>query len=186
MLYSLTRPSQESLTALLASQLGAELSYPDVGATKTGDFPDGYHHAVWTRPAGNGPDAFAAAKARIDDWAGHRRAGATVVPAGAPIEVGTEVAIGLKAVSVWVTACCRIVWTVDEPDVYGFAYGTLPHHPESGEESFVARMDEAGDVIIEITAFSRGNSVLTRAAGPIGRRIQARTVGRYLDGLTGT
>ena len=61
MLYSLTRPSQESLTALLASQLGAELSYPDVGATKTGDFPDGYHHAVWTRPAGNGPDAFAAA-----------------------------------------------------------------------------------------------------------------------------
>ena len=40
-------------------------------------------------------------------------------------------------------------------------------------------------VTIEITAFSRGNSLLTRAAGPIGRIIQARTVGRYLDGLAG-
>ena len=28
-------------------------------------------------------------------------------------------------------APCRVVYVVDEPDVRGFGYGTLPGHPES-------------------------------------------------------
>ena len=34
-------------------------------------------------------------------------------------------------------APCRVVYVIDEPDIRGFAYGTLPGHPESGEERFV-------------------------------------------------
>jgi uncharacterized protein (UPF0548 family) len=29
---------------------------------------------------------------------------------------------------------CRVVYVLDEPERRGFAYGTLPGHPESGEE----------------------------------------------------
>ncbi|SIP67631.1 hypothetical protein BN9982_740001 [Mycobacterium tuberculosis] len=31
-------------------------------------------------------------------------------------------------------APCRVVYVIDEPDVRGFGYGTLPGHPVSGEE----------------------------------------------------
>ena len=40
-----------------------------------------------------------------------------------------------------VTAPCRVVYVVDEPDRRGFAYGTLTGHPESGEELFTVRHD---------------------------------------------
>ena len=39
---------------------------------------------------------------------------------------------------------CRIVSVFKEVDSFGFAYGTLPGHPERGEESFVLeRRDDA-------------------------------------------
>ena len=39
---------------------------------------------------------------------------------------------------------CRIVWVVDEPDAFGFGYGTLRGHPDEGEESFVVRGGPGG------------------------------------------
>jgi uncharacterized protein (UPF0548 family) len=33
-------------------------------------------------------------------------------------------------------APCRVIYTITEPRRKGFAYGTLPGHPESGEEAF--------------------------------------------------
>jgi hypothetical protein len=48
-------------------------------------------------------------------------------------------------------APCRIVAVVDEPLRFGFAYGTLPGHPESGEEAFIIdNTDQA--VIFQIVA----------------------------------
>jgi uncharacterized protein (UPF0548 family) len=37
---------------------------------------------------------------------------------------------------------CRVVYTVSEADRQDFAYGTLPGHPEQGEEAFVVTMAE--------------------------------------------
>ncbi len=94
-------------------------------------------------------------------------------------------AMAAFAAGLWVTAVCRIVCVLDEPDVFGFAYGTLEHHPESGEEAFLVRRSDAGDVTIEIAAVSRPRARLAKLAGPIGRHIQLRTTEKYLDGLTG-
>jgi len=63
-------------------------------------------------------------------------------------------------------APCRIVGVLDEPDSWGFAYGTLPGHPEQGEESFVVSIGGDDVVRFRITAFSRPGEWIARLAGP--------------------
>ena len=63
----------------------------------------------------------------------------------------------------------RIVYLVDEPARAGFAYGTLPGHPEQGEEAFMITMDDAERVRFDIVAFSRPATRMARTSGPIGR-----------------
>jgi uncharacterized protein (UPF0548 family) len=80
-------------------------------------------------------------------------------------------------------AACRIIYVLDEPDTFGFAYGTLPAHPEQGEEAFIVRQNPEGVVTFAIVAFSRPRHRLARLGGPIARRIQLDTTRRYLDAL---
>ena len=65
----------------------------------------------------------------------------------------------------------------------GFAYGTLPGHPESGEEAFVIERHDDDTVSFTITAFSRHATRLARVAGPLGRAAQRRITARYLRSL---
>ena len=182
-MYGLRRPSEQNLGALLDAQRGLDVTYADVGVTATDETPPGHHRHAWQLEAGHGDEAFDRCAAAIRAWAGHRRAGAIVHPADAAIEVGSVVALALPVMGIWVTAACRVVWVVDEPDAFGFAYGTLPHHPESGEESFVVRRRPDGSVVVEIVAVSKPQSILTKLAGPIGAYIQRRTAQQYLAGL---
>lgn len=60
-------------------------------------------------------------------------------------------------------------------DAFGFAYGTLTNHAESGEELFEAFIDrQTGDVMYRIRAVSRPQSPLTWIGQPIVRVLQAR------------
>ncbi len=79
-----------------------------------------------------------------------------------------------------VVAPCRVVQVVDEPGRRGFAYGTLPGHPEQGEESFVVSREADGTVTFTVTAFSRPGNLLTRVGGSFARRTQDLFIGRYL------
>ena len=54
----------------------------------------------------------------------------------------------------------RVVYVVDEPLRKGFAYGTLPGHPESGEEAFIVEYRDDDSVWLTIRAFSRPSSWL--------------------------
>jgi uncharacterized protein (UPF0548 family) len=65
-----------------------------------------------------------------------------------------------------------VVWTVEEYRRTGWAYGTLPGHPESGEESFVVDRTGDGTVWLTVTAFSRAAKWYSRAAGPAARGLQ--------------
>jgi uncharacterized protein (UPF0548 family) len=79
---------------------------------------------------------------------------------------------------VWWLNACRIVYAVDEMGPvcrFGFAYGTLPGHAESGEERFLVEWDRADDdVWYDIIAFSRPNHLLARLGYPLTRRTQKR------------
>jgi uncharacterized protein (UPF0548 family) len=73
------------------------------------------------------------------------------------------------------------VYVVDEPHVRGFAYGTLPGHPESGEERFVVRHDPAtAAVYAEVCAFSRPATWWSKVGGPITSLAQRVMNKRYV------
>lgn len=192
-LYGLRRPSPTALAALLARESTGPVSYDEVGITGLSPSdsvptpapttPDAHSLRV-ERSIGHGRQRFEQARAAILDWAGHRRAGAIVHPDRPGLEIGNEIALALRVWPLWVTAACRIVDVVDERDRFGFAYGTLAHHPESGEESFVVVRDPSTDEVrLEIVAVSRPASLPAKLGGPIGRLIQRFVAGRYLDGF---
>ncbi len=83
----------------------------------------------------------------------------------------------------FVTAAARIVYVVDEPNRYGFAYGTLPHHPVAGEEAFLVEQDDRGNVNFVIEVFSRPRHPLARLGKPVSRLVQKRTTRKYLQGM---
>ena len=53
---------------------------------------------------------------------------------------------------------CRVASVVDEPNRFGFAYGTLPIHPEQGEQSFIVERDEGGKVTFTLRAKKAGTA----------------------------
>ncbi|MCK9904617.1 hypothetical protein CC117_26825 [Parafrankia colletiae] len=156
----------------------AELTYPERGATAT-DLPDGYRHLRRRVLLGQGQPAFSVAAAVVMSWGMHRRAGLRLAASSAGADVGATVVMCAGWGGVGVLAACRVVWVLDEPDRRGFAYGTLPDHPEVGEEAFVVERDADDAVWLGITAFSRPNGFLPRLAGPAGLRAQTMMTTRY-------
>jgi uncharacterized protein (UPF0548 family) len=180
-------PTDEKLARVLAGLRDSPLTYTDVGATLAvgaAGPPAGHRRAHARRVVGQGDADFAAACDAIRGWRLHRGQGFRVVPDDPPIAAGTEVVTAVPlAGPVHVLAACRVVGVIDEPDRFGFAYGTLAVHPASGEESFVVQRTPTGEVVGEVTAFSRPRHPLVRLGGPVARRQQARATEGYLDAL---
>ncbi|MGP4027688.1 DUF1990 family protein [Actinomadura sp. 3N407] len=155
-----------------------KFTYPEVGATRDAERPDGYRHMRRRTLVGRGPEEFRnAADAVMEFWM--HRAIPVRVDASAPRAApGVSVVIGLGAGPLRLRAPCRIVWAREEERYAGWAYGTLPGHPQSGEESFVVHLDDEGDVWLTVTAFSRPATAAARLAGPFGRMFQRAYAGR--------
>lgn len=79
----------------------------------------------------------------------------------------------------------RVVYVVDEPLRKGFAYGTLPGHPERGEEAFIVEYRDDDSVWLTIRAFSRPSSWLFWVGYPIVRLMQEIYTSRYERALSG-
>jgi uncharacterized protein (UPF0548 family) len=75
----------------------------------------------------------------------------------------------LRAVGLWAPAPCRVVYVVDQADQFGFAYGTLPGHPEMGEVAFIISRDGAGRIDFRVRSFSRTVEPLARLGAPVTR-----------------
>ena len=173
------------LTDAAAARLSAaRFTYSEVGQSAD-VLPPGYHHQRRTAAIGSGPDVFAGAVSALLSWQVHLRAGLRVSASSARAEPGAVLILGLGAGPVRVTAPCRVVYAVDEPDRRGFGYGTLPGHPECGEEAFIIERHADDTVSFTIVAFSRPASRLAKAAGPAGRAIQRQTTTHYLRALAG-
>jgi uncharacterized protein (UPF0548 family) len=112
----------------------------------------------------------------------HRGAGLRIAADG-PIAAGTNVAFNAPLPIGFVDGTCRIVFVVDEPNRYGFAYGTLSVHPERGEEAFVVSRHEDGNVRLDIDGVSRPAHPLARLVPPLADYLQDRGVRRYLAAM---
>lgn len=167
----------------LADLADAALTYPEVGAT-AGELPPGYRTVIRSVRVGQGQGSFEACADAVLGWDLHRRAGLGVYADRPGAVPGAVVVVVVGVGRCGVVAPCRVVHVVDEPDRRGFAYGTLPGHPEQGEESFVVSRETDGTVVFTVTAFSRPGNLLTRLGGPLARRTQDLFVGRYLRAAT--
>ncbi len=168
---------------LLEELESAEPTYSDIGATLSGKCPDGFHHDQYEAEIGQGPDAFQRSIAGLKTWKAHRLPGMRVFPDNQEIRTGATVVLTLGTPISSIAAPCRVVGVVDGQTRWGFAYGTLPGHPETGEELFAVSMAPDGTVHFEIEAFSRPGDPLVRLSGPIGRGIQRGGTGAYLRAL---
>lgn len=175
-------PRAGQLRSILAAARDQTPSYQEVGATR-GPLPPGYHTVEQAVVLGAGSDVFARAADGIRAWAPQRHAGIGLLPDMPAIAEGETVLLSFRSFPFFVTSTCRIVYVVDEANRFGYGYGTLPHHPEQGEEAFLVEQDAGGTVTFSIRAFSRPAHLLTRLGGPVGRIVQARVTRRYLEGL---
>lgn len=179
---SVGRPRDGDLDALASAQRGRPFSYPEVGASR-GSLPHGYHHVRRVVPLGHGERAFIDAAAGLRRWQAHRLADVAVHPRDAPVEEGSVVVLTVPFGPLHVSVACGVVYVVDEPHRFGFAYGTLPHHMLEGEEAFVVEHGARGDVQFEITAFFRPRGPVMRALGPAVHAADTRLVQRYQRAL---
>jgi uncharacterized protein (UPF0548 family) len=174
---SLRKPTVERLQEFLASQLKLDLTYPAVGATAAVP-PAGYVVDRTRIKLGEGAGTFAAAQVALEHWEHFRLGWVEAWPPDAPIQVGQVVSVIARLFGLWWLNACRIVYVVNEEGPvkrYGFAYGTLPGHAESGEERFTVEWHEEDDAVwYDILAFSRPQQLLVRLGYPFARRLQKR------------
>ncbi len=174
---SVRKPSVESVRRFLTGQANLPFTYSAVGTTAT--TPPAGHVVDRTRiKLGEGESVFRAATAALQRWEQFRLGWVEAWSPDTPIQTGEVVAVMGRAVGLWWLNSCRIVYVVDESGPisrFGFAYGTLPGHVESGEERFLIEWDrDENNVWYDILAFSRPNHVLTRLGYPLVRRSQKR------------
>jgi len=174
---SLRKPSAESIRRFLAAQANGDFTYAAVGAT-AGRPPSGYVVDRTRIKLGEGEAVFQAAKAALERWEQFRLGWVEACPTETPIHAGETVAVIGRALGLWWLNASRIVYVVNESGPmcrFGFAYGTLADHVETGEERFTIEWDQATDsVMYDILAFSRPHHVLTRLGFPLVRRMQRR------------
>lgn len=166
----LRKPSASTIQDFLAAQASLDLTYTAVGATAT-EPPPGYVVDHTRIKLGDGEPVFRAAKVALEKWEHFNLGWVEAWPV--PIKVGEVVAVQARLLGIWSLNACRIVFVTDEEDTFGFAYGTLPDHAESGEERFLIEWDqESGEVWYDIMAFSRPRHFLARLGYPLVRQYQ--------------
>jgi uncharacterized protein (UPF0548 family) len=166
------RPDPTVVEAFLADQARSSLTYSPVGLSES--HPPGFNHDRLREVIGQGEAAFQAATTALEEWSQFAFGWIEVFPPKAPLEVGTHVAVLASHLGFWSLNACRVVEEFNEEGArFGFAYGTLAEHAESGEERFIVERDTDGSVWYEIRATSRPQALLARLGYPISRRLQA-------------
>jgi uncharacterized protein (UPF0548 family) len=172
----LTRPSPDRVRGFIESQRGQPFSYPEQGATRE-RAPRGYAVDRNRIQLGRGAAVFARAVEAFERWKMFDTGWIDLCWPDTPIRVGSTVAVLARHYGFWSLNASRVVYVVDDrgaPSRFGFAYGTLPDHAETGEERFTVELRPEDETVwYEIYAFSRPNG-LARAGYPLSRGLQKR------------
>ena len=176
-LFSLTAPSEDEIRRFISKQSDSGFSYPDVGASATA-VPTGYNVDHNRVQLGKGEGTWQRAAEAIRGWRMFSMPWVSLHWTSAPIKVGTDVAVSVRHFGFYSLNACRIVYVIDEEDPikrFGFAYGTLAEHAESGEERFTVEWNRDEDKVwYDILAFSRPRQMLARLGYPLSRFLQKR------------
>lgn len=166
------RPRADVIARFLDEQRALPFTYAEVGQSHDGS-PRGFVVDHNRQLLGRGAQVFAAAQEELRAWKMFP-AWTAIEPITTPIEEGRVLAVLVHALGVWFTSSARIVFVIDEPRRFGFAYGTLPGHAECGEERFLVEHLADDTVWYDVRAFSKPRFWGARAAYPVTRALQRR------------
>ena len=175
-MFLIRRPSRLAIDRFLRDSQELPLSYGPIGIVKgqTG-FDDLDEEVV---AIGRGETDFERARAALMAWKQFDIGWVETFPRDAPVATGTAVAVLIHHLGFWSLNGCRVIYSVGSPDDvarFGFAYGTLTNHAESGEELFEVFIDpQTDEVMYRIRATSWPQAMLARVGQPIVRALQAR------------
>lgn len=167
-------PATPDLEKHWQAQQSQAFAYPEVGSSAQ-IFPKGYDHDRESTLLGFGDQAFEAAKKALREWAMFPPSWTRIFPAHTPLQAGNEVLVLFRLFGLWWWHnSSRIVYLIDEPARFGFAYGTLPAHIECGEEIFQVELRDDGSVWYSIQAFSKPNRWYVWLGYPVARAYQRK------------
>jgi uncharacterized protein (UPF0548 family) len=170
-------PSPAELDAMLARARTQAITYDRAGATLDGG------GRCRQLDVGTGERVFQAAVAAVRSWAPQRAIGAVIHPCDATVEMGATVLVVLRLGPFTAVAPDRVVRVVDEPRRFAYAYGTLPGHPERGEESITIEHLDSGVVRASIRILAGPGTPLTWVGAPLVRALQRLAQDRYLRAI---
>jgi len=175
--FCLTAPTEDEIRCFISKQKDSGFSYPEVKASANTP-PSGYdidHNRI---RLGRGEVTWQRAVEAIRAWKMFSMPWVNLHWPSAPILVGTEVAVSVHHFGFYSLNACRIVYVVDEDGLmkrFGFAYGTLAEHAESGEERFTIEWNRDKDEVwYDILAFSRPRQAFAKLGYPLSRWLQKR------------
>lgn len=161
----------------------APLTYDAVGAT-AGTPPEGWHAFSHSRVLPR-RDLDRLGE-QLLTWQVQEGSGLRAAASTERIREGTVVVLRLGPGPLSLRIPCRVVDVVETDREVSFTYGTLPGHPERGEERFALHRADDGTVTMVVTAFSKPGSLLARLGGPATRAFQGHMAQRYLTSLDGS
>ena len=192
-MFCFQRPTESQIREYLSRQADQPYSYAPTGGTR--DFApiqlgwDTDRHQVLL---GHGESIFQKAKQAIDNWRMFPPEITTVFGHKVPFpDLTVAVLYRANPLPLYLLMPARIVYLIEEKtprggqhiERYGFAYGTLPDHPECGEERFVVEWDRNDDsVYYDLLAISCPHHWLVRMGYLYARHQQSRF--RHLSGVS--
>lgn len=175
-MFLIRRPSDHKIGDFLEQSGDLPLSYQPVGIAR--ESPAGFNADQTSTVIGHGRETFERAKIALAQWRHYEMGWVELFPRGASIQPGTVVAVLVHHLGFWSLNACRVVYGIGDRQSeasFGFAYGTLTNHAESGEEIFEVLIEpETEDVIYRIRAVSKPQAALARIGYPIARYFQER------------
>lgn len=176
-MFRLRAPSVDEVEQFISQQQYSAFSYPDVGASAN-ELPAGYNVDSNRILLGSGEVTWRRAVEAVRGWQIFNMPWVRLYWPSSPIQVGMDVAILIRHFGFFSLNASRIIYIINEEGRiarYGFAYGTLAEHAESGEERFTVEWNRSDDQVwYAILAFSRPKKTLARLGYPLARRLQKR------------
>jgi uncharacterized protein (UPF0548 family) len=175
-MFLLRRPSKVEIEHFLDHSQNLSLSYDPPGILNRPS--TGYQLDEQVIAIGRGEADFEQARVALLNWKHFDIGWVEAYPSHESITVGTDVAVLIRHLGFWSLNGARVLYFVGDDGTrrsFGFAYGTLANHAETGEELFEVFLDpQNNDLFYRIRAMSRPRSPLAWLGLPYVRRLQAR------------
>lgn len=178
-MFSFARPSPSKILSMLETARNLPGNYGVLFETQSGPdklfVPKGYVQDHTRTQIGEGHNAFEAAKAALRQWKQFDLGWVCVANPDAAIEPDEVIAVEARTLGLWSVNLSRILYVIDEPDRFGFAYGTTALHVERGEERFLIEFyPVSGAVEFDLLAISQPAHWMARLAYPYARSRQRK------------